>query len=153
MVIEVRQNNQYVIRTDCSNRASLRNCQFLRPFQPIYQSEQPSHLALPSQPKILFQAHQSPTPVSQSQISVHAPQSPTPNASSDHQPFNQHSNTVSPSNHLTPEQSPSSTDANTPGDNGTSSPTTPINGETCLRRSTRERRCPAWQNSGEYVPK
>ena len=153
LVIEVRQNNQYVIRTDGSNRVSLRNRQFLRRFQPIHQSQQPSHVVLPSQPRIPFQAPQSPTPVSQPQIPIQAPQSPTPNSGSDHQPFNQHSNTVSPSNHLTPEQSPSSTDANTQGDNGTSSPTTPTNGETCFRRSTRERRCPAWQNSGEYVPK
>ena len=153
LVIEVRQNNQYVIRTDGSNRVSLRNRQFLCRFQPIHLSQQPSHVVLICQPQIPFQAPQSPTPVSQPQIPVQAPQSPTPNSSSDHQPFNQHLNTVSPSNHLTPEQSPSSTDANTQGDNGTSSPTTPTNGETCFRRSTIERRCPAWLNSGEYVTK
>ena len=40
VVVEVRQNDQYVVRIDGSNRVSLRNRQFLRRFRPVHSPRQ-----------------------------------------------------------------------------------------------------------------
>ena len=149
LVIEVRQFNQYLVKMDGSGRVTLRNRKFLRKFIPV----QPREPRLTIHNDLPFQPHppsSSPTTTPPFSPPVTADANSTPDAT--------------PSVSTPPPGAPlmDSVPAETPTHPATPLPprlcsprpkttgTTPV-GPTTTRRSTRPRKPPYWQTSGDYI--
>lgn len=139
-VIEVRQHDQYVVRVDGSGRVTIRNRRFLRKYLPV----------LPRHPRLNIDvdlAGRSPwphcsaarpedPPTIATDTETLAPLPPTPDAT--RPPVVEHSPTAA-------ERTPS-----TPPPAAGPSSSEPPPEAVPLRVSSRARRAPAWQRSGDY---
>ncbi|MEL6803966.1 MAG: hypothetical protein AAFO91_09320, partial [Bacteroidota bacterium] len=60
MVVEVKQHDQYVVKMDGFNRASLRNRKFLRKYEPVFPASPKPSLGdrIKAMPELRFLSHQ-----------------------------------------------------------------------------------------------
>ena len=162
VVIEVRQYHQYVVRVDGSGRITIRNRKFLRKYTPACQPDRqrtilddlrylPLTPTTPTDVPILPDASShSPsnlpvTPTSPTSITPRSPPAPTTPPclpGLPQEPSTTEPTTISPvqpqaSDQEVPSQPPTHADPDSP----------PIT----LRRSTRIRKPPQWQTSGDYI--
>ena len=166
VVIEVRQYHQYVIRVDGSGRVTTRNRKFLRKYTPVYQPDRKRCILddmkyLPtSNPSDNSSTPTTTTDVPNVPLSNDSPKASTPLPSIDeHPPMAQIMPPCSPRPSPEPSSTPTTTSPPSTSPPQMLSPEAssqpphaePEPSPTNLRRSTRTRKPPKWQTSGDYI--
>ena len=133
-VIKVRQNDQYLVRVDGSRRVTLRNRKFLRRFKAVQAHIQPSPYTLP---------------ISTAKIDP-KPTNYEPEAAEEEEILKTTDENISKTS-IHDDHKLEETYQSQPQLSRTEEEAAKSEPAQQLRRSTRERKPPAWQTSGEFI--